>query len=330
MKKVFMFSLVLTMCVIMMGSYTRLSDAGLSCPDWPKCYGYLTVTEVELNLDAAQKSFPERIFEEDKAWLEMIHRYIAGTLGGLIIGMFIMQLFRHKKLEMLPVMLVTLLLFQVVLGMWTVTLNLMPIVVMGHLLGGFGIFSLLWYWFISKHASAQGYADPAIKRWKFWTQVTLIGVIFQIALGGWMAANYAATACTELPFCEGRWWENLQPLQALIGFLGEHKNYEFGVMNYDARMTIHVFHRVGAWLVAGLVLFTVGSMLRSTQSLFLRRGCFVALFLLTLQILLGVSHVFFHLPVGLGVAHNFVAALLLLSLLYLFYLLNQNKLAESV
>ena len=132
------FSLCLTLVVIMLGAYTRLADAGLGCPDWPGCYGQLFVPQTEAEVTKANALFPERAVEQGKAWLEMIHRYFAGTLGLVILMMAIMAVRAERVDPTIPVLLCILVLGQAALGMWTVTLKLMPVIVMLHLLGGSG------------------------------------------------------------------------------------------------------------------------------------------------------------------------------------------------
>lgn len=137
---------VLALCVVVLGAYVRLSDAGLGCPDWPGCYGHVGVPESGQEVAAANAAYPERPVEAGKAWKEMVHRYLAGTLGLLILALAIVA-WRHRRRQpvWLPTLLVGLVGFQALLGMWTVTLLLKPVVVMGHLLGGLMTLSLLWW-----------------------------------------------------------------------------------------------------------------------------------------------------------------------------------------
>ena len=137
---------IITFCVIVLGAWVRLSHAGLGCPDWPGCYGHLSFSKTTENIEIAQQAFPERPVEEHKAWNEMIHRYFASALGFLILVIFINSLFSkaYNKPVKLPLFLLCLVCFQGALGMWTVTLNLLPAVVMGHLLGGFTVLSCLF------------------------------------------------------------------------------------------------------------------------------------------------------------------------------------------
>ena len=146
MKKLTLFSIFLAAVVIILGAYTRLTDAGLGCPDWPGCYGNLTVPLSEEKVAQANAAFPERPVEAFKAWNEMIHRYFAGTLGLCVLAIAIIAIRQRDKGTpvKLPLLLLGLIIFQAALGMWTVTLNLLPVVVMGHLLGGFSVLSCLF------------------------------------------------------------------------------------------------------------------------------------------------------------------------------------------
>ncbi|MGR5540997.1 COX15/CtaA family protein, partial [Vibrio campbellii] len=196
------------------------SDAGLGCPDWPGCYGKILVPQSQTDIALANQAFPERAVEPYKAWLEMIHRYVAGTLG-LLIAWITFRCWKERTIRRtLPTFIAALVIFQALLGMWTVTLKLLPVVVMAHLLGGFTLLASLslLYWKLSH----------------------------QVMLGGWTSSNYAALVCTRLPICEGQWWTMLDFAKAFDWWQAGHDNYEFGVLSYGPRMTIHVVHRFGA------------------------------------------------------------------------------------
>ena len=159
MKKLTLFSIFLAAVVIILGAYTRLTDAGLGCPDWPGCYGNLTVPLSEEKVAQANAAYPERPVEAFKAWNEMIHRYFAGTLGVCVLAIALIALRQRDKGTpvKLPLLLLGLIIFQAALGMWTVTLNLLPVVVMGHLLGGFSVLSCLFilYLRLRRHQAAN-------------------------------------------------------------------------------------------------------------------------------------------------------------------------------
>jgi len=166
-----LFAVVLALFVIMLGAYTRLTDAGLGCPDWPGCYGKLVLPESNAGLVQAQQAFPTVPLVAKKAWTEMAHRYFAGTLGLIILGLAIGAFFRRRNNPVQPLfvpwLLVGLVIFQAVLGMWTVTLKLLPLVVMGHLLGGMTIAALLWWLMLSskQNSLTSGYAFSSLKPW---------------------------------------------------------------------------------------------------------------------------------------------------------------------
>ena len=150
-KTIIAFTTVLAFCVIVFGAYVRLTDAGLGCPDWPGCYGFLTVPETSDELSKAAELFPDQVVESGKAWREMIHRYIASLLGLLILALFLLEFFKKTRKPWgenfslrLSLGLFLLVVFQGLLGMWTVTLKVHPFVVLSHLIGGLATLSLLF------------------------------------------------------------------------------------------------------------------------------------------------------------------------------------------
>lgn len=314
-------TLVFTLCVILMGAYTRLSDAGLGCPDWPGCYGMLKVPTQAHELTQARLTFPELTVESDKAWLEMIHRYIAGTLGLLVMLILFLCFKTANAPKNLPLLIGGLVLFQAALGMWTVTMKLMPIVVMSHLLGGFAIISLILLLYLRTKPLRIIGGDPQAKKLATFALLCLSVLVLQIILGGWTSANYAALACTALPICEGNWYQNLDFIKAFSPWQGEHSSFEFGVLEYPARMTIHVAHRIWAIVTAIMLAALAYRLMKCARSSTLRQSAWILLILVGLQIGLGLSNVIFHLPLGIAAAHNAGAALLLLSLVFINYAL---------
>lgn len=312
--------------VVILGAYTRLTDAGLGCPDWPGCYGFLSVPTQQADIAHAEMAFPERPVEHAKAWNEMVHRYFAGSLGLIILAMFILSI-KTKQNMLLPTVLLVTVCFQAILGMWTVTMNLMPLVVMGHLLGGFTTFCLLVISALTLyrqlHTSLIESAPSSLcHRLYRISQIAVAVLILQIALGGWTASNYAAVACTELPICEGNWVERFDLGEALTIPRG-HDDYEYGVMHYEARMSIHVLHRFGAVLVLGSFIFLALNLFKSKSTQLKRYGMLLTL-LVSGQFLLGVSNVVFNLPLLVAVGHNFVALCLLASTVVLMYKLKSQ------
>ena len=318
MKKLVLFSLGLALVVIILGAYTRLTDAGLGCPDWPGCYGHLTVPLSEEKVAAANAAYPERPVEAHKAWNEMIHRYFAGTLGLCILAISILALVRREPSQpkKLPLFLLGLVIFQGALGMWTVTLNLLPVVVMGHLLGGFTVLSCLFLLYLRLGTHSASHSPQSAARLPLAALAGIAILVIQIALGGWTSANYAALACTEFPVCEGDWASSLD-------FAGAYSvphavNYEFGAHDYAERMTMHIVHRAGA-VVTFLYLAWLALHLMSGYSGKMKTGGTVLLAVLLVQVGLGISNVVFSLPLFIAVAHNAVAACLLLVMVWVTY-----------
>ncbi len=310
-------TLILALFVIALGAYTRLKDAGLGCPDWPGCYGKLTVPSLQEDILLANEQYPLRPVEAAKAWPEMIHRYMAGTLG-LCILMLAFLNFKYKTPERtLTTGLLLLVVGQALLGMWTVTLKLFPTVVMAHLLGGFATFTLLCLLYIKQTPSfhqAQANLIVADTQYRSLYNLSLIALtvlILQISLGGWTAANYAATICTSLPICQGNWAEHLN-------FSSAFKLWGHGAIDYefarhlapDAKITIHVSHRFGAVITTLLILACIIKLF-AIQHKITTYSALLLCSLLLVQVTLGVSNILFQLPLAIAVAHNLVAALLL-------------------
>jgi len=324
MKKLVSFSLGLAIVVIILGAYTRLTDAGLGCPDWPGCYGHLLVPSNDAHVEAANAAYPERPVESFKAWNEMIHRYFAGTLGLCILAISILAWRQRNSTSMrLPGILLVVVCFQALLGMWTVTLNLLPVVVMGHLLGGFTVLSCLFLLFLTLRPSSTAVGPVNVKPLLPIAAIGVLIVIGQIALGGWTSANYAALACTEFPVCEGDWSARLDFAGAFSVPAAE--NYEFGAHSYPERMTMHIVHRFGAVVTACyLVWLAMRLYANRSQSPFMRKAGIILASVLTAQILLGISNIVFSLPLAVAVAHNAVAACLLLVMVWIVFRLRQE------
>lgn len=309
-KRLVKFSLCLTLVVIMLGAYTRLADAGLGCPDWPGCYGQLLVPQTDAEVTRANALFPERAVEQGKAWLEMIHRYFAGTLGLVILMMAIVAVRAERVDATIPILLCVLVIGQAALGMWTVTLKLMPVIVMLHLLGGFTLLALQAVFYCQIKSQNSLYFSPSSKNARTFSLIAFGVVLTQVLLGGWTSSNYAALMCTALPICEGNWISYLSWKEAFSFWQSGFDNYEFGVLDYPARMTIHVSHRIGAIITACVVLIYCVLLLKQDSHHSQRLGVWIGLALVC-QILLGVSNVVFQLPIYVAVAHNLGAAVML-------------------
>ncbi|MGC8119689.1 COX15/CtaA family protein [Marinobacter sp. VGCF2001] len=318
----------LAVVVIMLGAWTRLVHAGLGCPDWPGCYGFLTVPQSETNIAIANARFPDTPVDVSKGWPEMIHRYAAGTLGLLVFGLAAVSV-RHRRAGLpvkLPLFIAGFIILQAAFGMWTVTLKLWPQVVALHLLGGFTTLSLLLLLTLRLRRQALGRQASGLSvagslaRFRPWLYGGLLLVILQIALGAWTAANYAAVACTDLPTCQGQWWP--QGMDFRHGFdLTQHvgPNYLGGQLTSDGRVAIHVSHRLGALVVLAYLGVMLTLLWRRRGQSGLDNAVVLVAVALALQFGLGLTNVWLHIPLMIAVAHNAMGAGLLLSMVHLIW-----------
>lgn len=311
---------LLACVVVILGAFTRLSDAGLGCPDWPGCYGHLTWPKSEGAVALAEARFPESPVEHDKTWPEMVHRYFAGALGLLILGItfFTWRAAIKQPHQAYPrwhaVGLLVLVIVQAAFGMWTVTLKLWPQVVTAHLLGGFATLTLLWLF--AQRCSGNCWQLPSHKYQQLFNVkvillLTFLAVVCQIALGGWTSSNYAALACTDLPTCHGQWWPAMDFARAFDFGQSIGPNYLGGLLEGEARTAIHMSHRLGAILVTCLTLILFWKLLLFGVAS-VRPLTWMLLLVLVVQIGLGISNVLGSLPLHIAVAHNAVGALFLL------------------
>jgi cytochrome c oxidase assembly protein subunit 15 len=341
---------VLAFVVVVVGAFVRLSDAGLGCPDWPGCYGQLTPALAQQQIERAVESQggDHGPVSLPKAWKEMVHRYLAGTLGLLILAIAAIGWRGRARLAqspLLPLGLLALVVFQAALGMWTVTLLLKPVIVTLHLLGGMATLALLaWLGLRQKKGSTpifdnvksgqgphfradltQSAPGPLSSRRTLplrpWAAVGLAIVIAQIALGGWVAANYAALACIDFPTCHGKWMPDMDFAHAfqLVRELG--RTADGGHLAYEALTAIHWTHRAGALLTLVYLGVLAIALLRAGP--FARHGSALAVMLL-IQIALGIANVVAGLPLAVAVMHNAAAALLLLVLVVINFDLSRS------
>ncbi len=301
----------LTLLLVVLGAYVRLSDAGLGCPDWPGCYGNLTPAHSSLEIAAEESLRPGGPVTMAKAWKEMIHRYLAMIVGALIAALMLSAWRNRSRWHQSPLLATTLaaaVIFQAALGAWTVTMLLKPAIVTSHLLGGVTIFALL-IWLAQRQPSAGNWTQRimATRKLHVLGWAALLVLALQITLGGWVSTNYAALACSDLPTCHGAWFPTMDFANAFHVFrpLGYAPSGE--LLTHEALRAIHWAHRIGAIFA----LLTVGSfgfgLVKSTAGKNAGRGL---LALLGVQIMLGLSNVWFGLPLAVAVAHNGVAAML--------------------
>lgn len=314
-KRLILLAPLLALTVVGLGAYVRLSDAGLGCPDWPGCYGQLSVPQHPVDVAAATSAYPDKPLEQHKAWKEMVHRYLAGTLGLVILVLCILGWRGRDHLPIspwLPTLATGLVALQAMLGMWTVTLLLKPAVVSAHLLGGMLTLALL-IWMAHRHWG-RIVSSQLSSTHRVWIRIALFVVLLQIILGGWTSANYAALACTDFPACNGSWIPSLNYADAyhVLRELGQGPD---GLpLSADALMTIQWTHRLGA-LATLLVCGSLALSLLNKGTL--TKTALLLLLLLICQISLGIANVLLRLPLVLAVGHNVIAALLLGTLVML-------------
>lgn len=325
---------LLAFVVIVLGAYVRLSDAGLGCPDWPGCFGQITAPDEAQEISRAITAFPDTEVHSGKAWKEMIHRYFASALGLLILAMAFLawrNRFDNKQQIILPVTLVGLVIFQGLLGMWTVTQLLRPTIVTLHLLTGLLTLSLLFWVFIKhtqpwlqklqtdhfRNIDVANYIKPLAK-------VSVVVLALQIFLGGWTSTNYVALYCPDFPTCQGSWLPETNFSEAFMFFRDPSVNYEGGTLSLDAGVTVHFLHRVGAVITAIILSLLAALVLLKTKNKVLRNLSITLLGLLMIQVSLGIANVVLLLPIPVAVSHNAIAAALLLTLLLLNYSLNTS------
>lgn len=313
-RKLTLLSAILALLVIVVGAYVRLSDAGLGCPDWPGCYGKAMVSEsLQFKADAANL-FPESVVDTAKAWKEMSHRYLAGTLGVLALLMMAMawKQSQHKKAAVwLSSSIVALIVFQAALGMWTVQLKVLPALVMSHLLVGLLTFwTLSWCYLRTQPLAVLRVSVSGPAKLALFGMFLLFG---QILLGGWVSSNYAALACTDFPRCNGSYWPEADYLSAINPFAGEAS------LSAQAKVAAHWLHRVGAVVNFVVLSLLMMSATDEANPKSVRRAGVLLSLLLLVQIGLGIFSIKHALPLWTAVAHNAVAALLMLPLLGIYF-----------
>lgn len=293
------------LCVIALGAFTRLMDAGLGCPDWPGCYGHVAPMLQQAN--------------NFKAWAEMIHRYAVSILSILILTVIILiwsrENLRSRSNVIFSVLLILLLAYQILLGQWTVTLKLLPVIVSQHLLGGFFILSILWLIFLNTSPVKKVAYDNLIM---VFAVIGLCLLVVQIMLGAWTSTNYAALSCPDFPFCVNDRGVTFHFKEAFNLFAPVGVNYQGGVLPEMIRQTIQMMHRLGALVVTSyLFVFSIVVAQKLKHAPTILKIIYVLLGLLLVQITLGIMNVLFRLAVHSAVAHTVCAALLLLTMLTL-------------
>lgn len=326
-RKLIWVTLFLTFDLIMFGAFTRLTDSGLGCPDWPGCYGQANPLQAHADISAAETAMPTGPVTVMKAWIEMIHRYLAMAIGVLIIALMMIAWRRWlqsgrketKFSPLFPTMLFAFVCVQGAFGAWTVTMKLQPVIVTTHLLLGMTLLALLT-WFGARLGDHLPISQPGVSRsvaaLRIPAALALVLLVIQIALGGWVSTNYAALACTDFPLCNG---VLLPQMDFANGFslwrnLGMTVNGDY--LPFPALIAIHWTHRAFALVVVALVAWVALYALKFDGLRTIARRLLV---MIALQFTIGVSTVFLDLPLALAVAHNGGAALLMLLLVTLNY-----------
>ncbi len=312
-KRLTFYATLLALIVVSFGAYTRLTDSGLGCPDWPGCYGTLSVPESIDQIEKAQAVYPDSPVEIEKAWIEMIHRYIAGILGIMILVIAFMSIRLREQINYSlkwPFFLLGLVIFQAALGMWTVTLLLKPAVVTSHLLGGMTVLGILTFLMHRNYGThRENFVSNKYERKII--RFSLVLLFIQIALGGWTSTNYAALACTDYPTCHGSLVPEMDFYNAFTIFR------ELGVtsigepLSLEALHAIQWVHRIGAIVLLVYLLF-VAYILKVNQGFNMWRN--VLILVISLQFIIGIANLLLHLPIILATLHNLGAALLVVIL----------------
>ncbi len=303
-------TLFLTFDLIVFGAFTRLSDSGLGCPDWPGCYGEASPFGARTEIRAAEAALPSGPVTWSKAWIEMIHRYLAMTVGVLILVMAVTSWWQRRRLPLSPWWPTFTLVWVVVQGMfgkYTVTLKLYPAIVTLHLLGGLALLALL----AVQHARFQGQPLRLRPSTRQLAGLAMAVLVLQIATGGWVSTNYAVLACTGFPQCNGQWWPAMDFEHAFTLLRELGRTGQGGYLTLENLVAIQMVHRLCA-LVASLALGGLAWRLRAEAD---GRGFGLALWLLlALQLLSGLSNVVLGWPLVAALAHSAGAAALVLLL----------------
>ena len=316
-KNLSLFGICLAFVVIALGAWTRLVDAGLGCPDWPGCYGFVVFPTNEAEIALAEARYPTFPYDINKAIPEVVHRYFAAALGFLAIIMvyYSFKQNENKNIRRWTIGLLIFICCQGLFGYLTVSLLLLPIIVTAHLFGGFTPLTLFFLIFLMS-GKFDILEKMAIPRLKTIAGIALAVLLFQIFLGVWTSTNYASLACADFPTCQGTYipemdFKNGFNLNQEVG-----PNYLYGLLDNPSRVAIHYSHRVSAILVTVVFLILISKLWFSNAA---PLASTIGILLLT-QISLGIINVVYVLPLYVAIAHNLVAALLLLTIFTVNYL----------
>ena len=321
-KALTLLTLFLTFDLVLFGAFTRLTDSGLGCPDWPGCYASATPLGAHSEISAAQAAMPTGAVTHSKAWIEMIHRYLASSVGVLILVLCFMS-WRQQRTVVSPWWATFTLVWvcmQGAFGALTVTMKLFPAIVTLHLLGGMGLLMLL-------AVQAQGYAPkPLVLRHRLRAAVwLLLGLtLMQVALGGWVSTNYAVLACDEFPRCQGgQWWPTMDFEQGFTVWRELGQGGDGSWLPFNALTAIHMVHRIGAAVVFSALVLTCWCLWVSEHAA-AKVWAHRLLLLAAWQFVSGLSNVVLDWPIVAALAHTGGAAALLVLLSILLTRLHQH------
>ena len=312
-------TLFLTMDLVMFGAFTRLTDSGLGCPDWPGCYGEASPLAAHGHISAAQTELPSGPVTVSKAWVEMVHRYLATGVGALITLLMVASWLGFKGTkkprawgDWLPTVIFVWVCVQGAFGALTVTMKLFPAIVSLHLLGAYLLLALLTVQALRLRPRAV--ATPAATRAVRWIAAALGLLVLQAASGAWVSTNYAVLACSEFPLCQGQWWPAMDFARGFELWRPLGESADGTVLSFQAMTAIHVAHR----LLAMLTLCVLGLLAWRLQSnLALRKQALWLGALVVLQLATGLSNVVLGWPMPAAIAHTGGAAALVAVLVWL-------------
>jgi cytochrome c oxidase assembly protein subunit 15 len=326
-KKLFILAFVMTFIVITLGALTRLLDAGLGCPDWPGCYGEITPPTSELSIsDKYEHTDIGGVLNQGKAWMEMIHRYLATSLGLVIL--LIAGLVQHyqssnNRLLWCSRGLVLLVILQGLFGMWTVTMKLWPQVVTLHLLGGLSVLGTIAYGlFLETKKSALVLNEKSYSL----ARIGLVILVFQLALGGWTSSTYSGLACPDFPTCQNSMLPDLKISEAFNVLEFNDASYQGGQLSAQARVTVQVVHRIVALILTFILLLLSWNLF---QLKYKRLAASLIVFT-AFQVSLGILNAVLLLPLLLALLHNTGAVILLLALLNINFKMKKISKLENI
>ena len=337
----------LTLDLIAFGAFVRLTDSGLGCPDWPGCYGQLLPVQAtaQINQAIVEQGGPQGAVSHSKAWIEMLHRYLASFIGVLILVMFVRAVISRIAQRRVanrggfieagvglrwPLLLLIVVSLQGLFGKWTVTLKLMPVVVTIHLMGGMLLFSLLiWFWMRERERSgdARAMTTPVLGKTRTLVWLAILVLTGQIFLGGWVSTNYAVLACADFPGCGGTFIPNVDWREGFTFARELGRKPDGSFLTIEALRAIHWAHRIGALITTVVVLVAALSLMRSHAAL-KRQALWIKLALIA-QIVVGISTVIFNQPIIVATAHSFIAATLMATLVVAAYRVSGRRSYEA-